>query len=215
MAIIYTIQNEINHKVYVGSSCRQLNPRKAEHVYKLRKGTHANKHLQNSWNKYGEKNFSFSVVETCGDNCVLEKEANWIQLLKCTNKQKGYNIDDAPQDTKKSKEHRRKIREAIQKKYDNGWITRKGMKTPASTIEKISNSLRGRNLSETHKEKIAKSQHKQVCQFQKNGEFMKKFASIKAASEKIGVAASHISNCCRGKKKTAKGFTFQFSEGTE
>lgn len=213
MAIIYTIQNEINHKVYVGSSYRQLNPRKAEHVCKLRKGTHANSHLQNAWNKFGEENFSFSVVETCDDDCVLERETDWIQLLECTNKQKGYNIDDSPQDTRKTEEHRRKISEAIQKKYDSGWVTRKGMKTPASTVKKMANSLRGRKRSEATKRKIAESQHKRVCQF-KNGEFVAEFASLKEASEAIGVAASHISNCCRGKKKTAKGFVFQFGEVT-
>jgi group I intron endonuclease len=60
---IYTIKNKVNGKVYVGQSI-SLRKRKHDHFRALRTNTHYNTHLQSSWNKYGEDNFTFEVVES-------------------------------------------------------------------------------------------------------------------------------------------------------
>lgn len=61
---IYKIINNINGKSYIGSS-RNICNRLRCHYYELRNNKHCNKRLQNSWNKYGEENFEFQLVETC------------------------------------------------------------------------------------------------------------------------------------------------------
>jgi group I intron endonuclease len=63
MACIYQIKNEVNGKLYIGSTIRPAYIRKYEHFSKLRENLHGNDHLQKSFNKYGENNFTFSVVE--------------------------------------------------------------------------------------------------------------------------------------------------------
>jgi len=63
MACIYQIKNEVNGNLYIGSTIRPAHIRKYEHFSKLRKNLHGNDHLQKSFNKYGENNFTFSVVE--------------------------------------------------------------------------------------------------------------------------------------------------------
>lgn len=50
--VIYKIINTINGKIYVGSA-KYFAGRKGEHYSMLRNNKHSNKHLQNSYNKYG------------------------------------------------------------------------------------------------------------------------------------------------------------------
>jgi len=57
------ILNKVNNKWYVGSSVNILRERWPHHKSALRYNKHHCKHLQNAWNKYGEDNFEFHVVE--------------------------------------------------------------------------------------------------------------------------------------------------------
>ena len=59
---IYIITNIVNGKSYIGSSLDYLQ-RIRQHKYSLRKGTHYNNHLQSSFNKYTERNFTFNLLE--------------------------------------------------------------------------------------------------------------------------------------------------------
>lgn len=64
MVYIYQIKNLINNKIYIGSTIRPLYKRKYEHFSELRNNEHCNTYLQRSFNKYGEENFSFTILET-------------------------------------------------------------------------------------------------------------------------------------------------------
>lgn len=61
---VYTIQNTVSGKIYVGSA-KMFNRRRAQHRSALRGGYHQNKHLQASWNKHGEKAFVFRLILIC------------------------------------------------------------------------------------------------------------------------------------------------------
>ena len=59
-------------------------------------------------------------------------------------------------------------------------------------------------------EKISKS----VLQINKTtNEIITEFPSIKEAERQLGFRKSHISECCRGKKNTARGFKWAFKKG--
>jgi len=58
---VYQITNLVNNKFYIGSSAN-LYERWRKHRNKLRSGTHPNKYIQASWNKYGERAFIFEIV---------------------------------------------------------------------------------------------------------------------------------------------------------
>ena len=64
--VIYKIINLVNDKFYVGSTTNKK-VRFREHRKQLRGNRHHCKHLQASWNKYGEEKFVFKVVEEVPD----------------------------------------------------------------------------------------------------------------------------------------------------
>ncbi len=88
---IYQILNVINNKRYIGSAIN-IDRRWYEHRSDFKKGKNSS-HLQNSYNKYGKENFEFSVIEYVEDeNSLIEREQYWIDTLKVTDRNKGYNI---------------------------------------------------------------------------------------------------------------------------
>ena len=107
---IYTITNISNNKIYVGVTIRGFITRWLEHQATLFKNVHCNIHLQKSFNKYGYKNFIFSIYELFEDDIqnicnkknktfdekfklkkyVYDKEIECIKYLKT--KYKLYNI---------------------------------------------------------------------------------------------------------------------------
>lgn len=78
---VYKIENLINHKKYVGSSVN-IYKRWKEHIQKLRNNKHHSIYLQNAWNKYGEGNFKFEVIQYVEDeNELINREQYWIDEL--------------------------------------------------------------------------------------------------------------------------------------
>ena len=88
---IYIIENTINNKKYVGSA-KNIKKRWYQHKYTLNNNSHDNLYLQNAWNKYGENNFKFGVLEEVEPEKLIEKEQHYINLLNACNKIVGYNL---------------------------------------------------------------------------------------------------------------------------
>ena len=88
---IYYIQNTVTNQIYIGQS-KRLNERKRKHYFDLRNNKHQNSHLQNSFNKYGEENFKYGVIEHCEPDRLDELEIAYINLYKM--KKHGFNICD-------------------------------------------------------------------------------------------------------------------------
>lgn len=88
---IYKITNNVNGKVYIGSS-KNIENRWKQHKRELKKGTHHSQHLQKSWDIYKKENFSFEMIEDVDDlNKLLEREAYYIEKYNSLNSNYGYN----------------------------------------------------------------------------------------------------------------------------
>jgi group I intron endonuclease len=74
---IYRIKNLINGKCYYGSS-KNIEKRWKTHLNQLRDKKHINCILQRAWNKYGEDNFIFEIVEECEFKNIFEVEQKYI-----------------------------------------------------------------------------------------------------------------------------------------
>lgn len=176
---IYAIKNKINGKHYVGKAM-DIPKRFNNHKHCLKKNKHRNDFLQKAWNKYGEKQFDFVVLELCEVKYLDEKEIYWIEKLKSHKTQNGYNLtfggdggilsdysrqklSDKMKGKKLSKEHVEKLRKAhigkkrskehkenIKKNNAKYW---KGKKRDPETIEKIRQSKLGKKMSKSSSEK--------------------------------------------------------------
>ena len=113
---VYTITNSINNKIYVGKSNNCYN-RFSKHKSALNKNTHPNNHLQSAWNKYGEDNFKFEILEEYPNigNLLSSIEHYWCNMLNCHNRQFGYNIRPTShnENNKLSQETKNKISKAV------------------------------------------------------------------------------------------------------
>lgn len=88
MGFIYLILNQINGKYYIGSTTN-WKKRKRSHFKQLRKGIHHSLYLQRAFNKYGENNFIFILIETCYFNPQI-REQGLLDSLNIAND--SYNI---------------------------------------------------------------------------------------------------------------------------
>jgi hypothetical protein len=78
---VYQIKNLINNKCYIGSSI-EIENRWRRHKKDLRKNKHHSIILQRAWNKYGESNFEFSIIEECLIEVLIIQEQYYLELYE-------------------------------------------------------------------------------------------------------------------------------------
>lgn len=209
---IYKITCIPTGKVYIGQSC-SIYDRWYMHKWELNKQKHSNKYLQYAWNKYGEKNFVFDILEICDESVIDDKEKYYICFYKSMNKSKGFNLDSGGNLNKKhSQETKEKIRQA-----------QLGEKSPLyqkplsqEHKEKISKAMKGvKKTQQTRRNMViaqTKSCGKKVDQYTLKGEYIDTYYSISEAARAVGGDFSRISLVCRGKRKSTAGYIWKYSD---
>ena len=194
---IYKIENLINHKVYIGQAI-DIKKRWKDHKRMLRNGNHFRSHLQHSWNKYGEENFSFEILEICKLEEMDEKERYWLRYYGGYESTQTYNVRDGGQDTHNvSKETREKLRKA-----------NLGKKQSPETIQKRAEKLRGqhrigRKRTEEERKKQSERQKGKINDAWKNydrtnPEYRKRLSESLLGKKKSKEHAKHISEGRKG-----------------
>lgn len=130
---IYKIVNKINGKYYVGRT-NNFEERWLKHKSDLIKNRHHNDVLQRAWNKHGENNFEFIIIERT-QSLLKELEQTYLTIAeneqdKCYN----LNFNALYGNDKLSERSREKIRKS-----------RIGKKHSVETKNKISSSKSGIN----------------------------------------------------------------------
>lgn len=78
MGYIYVIENQVNHKKYVGQS---IDPIKRWRIHKNDDVKNPNLIIGKAFLKYGIENFTMTIIEECEDCNMSEREIYWIKEL--------------------------------------------------------------------------------------------------------------------------------------
>jgi len=184
---IYQIRNLINGKIYIGST-NDFKRRHNEHQVELRGNRHHCKHLQNSWNKYGEDVFVFEILEKL-DNVekLIGVEQKYLDRFHPE-----YNITyDArsPARGMVVSDKTRKLLSKLQSGKNNSFY---GGKHSKETLKKISASGKGHKMSE-HQKRILMENHYSKLTWEQVREIRQLYTSGRYTQKEI----AKIFNVCR------------------
>ena len=210
MAYIYQITNKLNGKIYIGKTERSVQERWKEHCRDYLKERCEIRPLYRAMKKYGVENFFIEVIEET--NNPEEREAFWIQQKGSF--KSGYNATLGG-DGKRYVDYDLVI--ATYKEVQNIAETSRILNLDKDTVSKVLHSNHIEIMS--NERVVQRVLGKIINQYDKQGNYIQSFPSVKAAAEALGKitstsngATSHISDVCRGKRKTAYGYIWKFAE---
>lgn len=206
---IYIVFNRISKKVYIGSSIDVVS-RLRKHKNQLKLGKHPNRHLQLSFNKHGLESFKFTVIFQCEkdttDNKLRQLEQEFINKVKPN---RLYNICPVAGSTlgkQHSEETKIKISESLKMADRSNRIYQTGFVHTEETKQKISKTLKAAG-----KGKRFLTRHKPIVQYDVNTNIIiKEFDSITDAANLLDINRGHISEVCKGKRKTVSKMYFRY-----
>lgn len=209
MAYIYQIINDLNGKVYVGKTEFSIEKRFKEHCKDAFRECNEKRPLYAAMRKYGIENFHIELIEET--NNPEEREVYWIEQKRSF--KNGYNATMGG-DGKKYIDYDLVI--ATYNELQNIVKTAEKLSINTSSVSSIlhNNNTIVRSSNEINQKNLGKV----VNQYSLQNEFIQSFPSAKAAADALGKttatskgATSHISDVCRGKRKTAYGYIWKFA----
>lgn len=209
MAYIYQITNKINGKIYIGKTEHSIEKRFKEHCTDAFKDRNEKRPLYAAMRKYGIENFEISLLEET--NNPEEREVYWIEQKRSF--KFGYNATLGG-DGKRYIDYDLVI--ATYQELQNMTETAHRLDINISSVKKILNNsnIFIVPMSEVNQKKAGNI----INQYDLQGNFIQSFPSARAAALTLGKitstskgASSHISDVCKGKRKTAYGYIWKFA----
>jgi len=204
---IYQIHNLVNDMIYIGRT-KNIIQRRRKHFSMLKSGNHWNKHLQAAFNKYGEENFSFEILEECSESELADREQYYIELYL-------YNC-------------------LWHMTYNKSKYSTGAFCLTSKQVSAIKSNIRGRKFSKEHREKLSVGKRGEKNPFYGTGptiatnaaklrhrkrvkqvdlctnEVINIFKSERSACDAVGVSYGTIGKCCRGIQKTSVGYNWEY-----
>ena len=182
---VYQIRNKVDGKVYIGSS-KYLRDRIRVHFKSLKEIKHKNRHLQQAFNKYGEENFIFEIIEFCKEANQYEIEQYWIDYFIGEN---CYNISPIATrppgwTERRTEEQRKKLSESMKEKF-------KDPKYKEAHCKRLKGKLLG---AKSPKAKSVICLETKII-----------YEAANEAARQTGISASKIITCCLNHSRSIKG----------
>lgn len=205
MPYIYKITNKVNGKIYIGKTVLSVQKRWSQHCIDCGKEDKSKRPLYSAMRKYGIESFYVEQVEECPEEILSDRERYWIEYYGSF--KNGYNATIGG-DGKAYID--RQLVTNLYKEYQNIKTVSELMGVNYFTVRNI--------LVENHVQIVPHYQPGTgVIMLDKyNGSPIKAFSSyIEAATYLVdnGLSScglsglgSHISDVCKGRRKSAAGF---------
>lgn len=203
MAYIYKITNDINQKIYIGKTEFSIEKRFKEHCKDAFKNRKEQRPLYMAMRKYGIEHFHIELIEETDK--PEEREIYWIEQYRSF--KNGYNATIGGEGRKYLDYD---ILIAAYKELKNITIVSKLYNCDANYLSEI---LKQNNISVLTSEEVNLNLYGHLInQYDLNGNYIQTFSSIKAACKAINKkGVSHISDVCKGKRKTAYGYIWKYA----
>ena len=202
MAYIYKIENDINGKIYIGKTEFSIEKRFKEHCKDAYRSGKEQRPLYFAIRKYGVEHFHISLIEET-DN-PEEREIYWIEKLRSF--KHGYNATCGG-DGKKYVDYDLVI--STYRKTLNQKTTAELLGIHVQTVRKIiKENIPDEVLSieEINKKIFSRS----VAKIDpKTNEILQVYSSVSEAERENNIPR-HIGAVCKGKRKTAGGFKWEY-----
>lgn len=220
MSKIYKIINDINEKIYIGKTEFSIEKRFQEHCKDAYKRPEEKRPLYSAIRKYGEKHFTVELIEECPTEEAAMREQYWIGFYRSYTD--GYNATLGGDG--KAYIDRSKIKELwsqgfsvteISKmvEHDAGYLSHilRDVGIPSEEIQKRSKMKHGERSSKGVL-MIDKNSDEILASFPSTREAARYLIQLKSlASKNESGYSTHISEVCRGKRKTCQGYKWKYS----
>ena len=209
MAYIYQITNDINGKIYIGKTERTIEERFKEHCKDAYRREFEKRPLYSAMRKYGIEHFHVEMLEET--DSPEEREIYWIEAKRSF--KNGYNATFGG-DGKHYIDYNLVL--AMYAELKNQKEVARRMNISEDTVHKILTSYQVNILDSASAAALATG--KIINQYDLQDNYIQSFPSAKAAAESLNKitatsngASGHISDVCRGKRKTAYGYKWKFA----
>lgn len=239
---IYAWENKINGKRYIGQSTDCEKRRREHIYTAKYGGKDSNRALYRAINKYGIDNFLFYIICECEPSELNDKEkffineydtmgingynmtsggdCNFVMTQEIKDK-----ISQAKTGHKNTKEHNANISSGLMghkvsaETRERMSKAQTGHKVSGETATKISIANKGRKFDEERRAaytsywaSISGRLNRPVLWYDSNLCLIKEFSSLTEAHNETHISKSSISECCNGKVRFVRGYTFRFKE---
>ena len=198
MSYIYCITNNINQRQYVGKTNTTIEKRWKQHKKDAPKRNFEKRPLYRAMNKYGVDNFSIKVLEECSPEKSSEREIYWIEKLDTYHN--GYNATLGG-DGSHYLDYDKIV--STYKEVGSAQKTAQILGIATTTVFYIMRSYEIDTSKPT-------STYKPVAKIDPNThEVIETYINVEEAEWANG-NSRHISDVCKGKRKTCKGYEWKY-----
>jgi group I intron endonuclease len=222
-----TFSNSISNKVYIGSSKSisktyyGIRSRWVDHLNLLAGNNHYSKKLQNAYNKYGDSNLAFEIIDLCHGKDITTSETNYITFFDSYNN--GYNsrpvaqsnagIPPSQESLDKMKTTKRKNREPYEINVLNHYKENKNA-LKASKDLGISHSVVFKILDDYGiTPKNGDFRRKTIYAYLLDGSFVGEYKDAKTCAEQLALKSMcSISQVASRRNLAYKGYWFSYEK---
>ena len=212
MPYIYKITNDINEKVYIGKTHFSVEERWKQHCREFQRSRNEKRPLYAAMKKYGIEHFYVELIEET--NNPEEREKYWIEYYSSF--KYGYNATTGG-DGKPYID-----RQLVKSLYNKLGSCKEVAETMGIGSDTVSKILKETGVEVISSQAIIKARYsKAVLMLDKTRTPLRTFSSLHEAarylqsenlakSQNIDGIRGHIGDVCKGKRKTAYGFIWEY-----